>query len=94
MRRAFAEGRYTAVVRLKLADLKKQYLQHYVSWVLFALEHAQLEEREKTLSSLEEAYRGRDPLLLWIQSDPAYDFVHSDERYRAIIKGVGLPPAY
>jgi TolB-like protein/DNA-binding winged helix-turn-helix (wHTH) protein len=94
VRRAFAEGGYTAVVRWKLADLKKQSLQHYVSPVLFALAHAQLEQREETLGSLEEAYRGRDPLLLWVQNDPAYDFVHSDERYRAIIKGMGLPPAY
>ncbi len=94
VRRAFAEGGYAAVVRWKLADLKKQSLQHYVSPVFFALAHAQLEQREETLSSLEEAYRGRDPLLLWVQSDPAYDFVHSDERYRAIIQGMGLPPAY
>ena len=94
VRRAFAEGGYPAVVRWKLADLKKQSTQHYVSPVLFALEHAQLQQRAETLSLLEEAYRGRDPLLLWVQNDPAYDFVHSDERYRAIIKGMGLPPAY
>jgi len=94
VRRAFAGGGYAAVVRWKLADLKKQSLQHYVSPVFFALAHAQLEQREETLRSLEEAYRGRDPLLLWVQDDPAYDFVHSDERYRAIVKGMGLPPAY
>ena len=94
VRRAFAEGGYAAVVRWKLADLKKRSLQHYVSPVFFALAHAQLEQREETLSSLEEAYRGHDPLLLWVQDEPAYDFVHSDERYRAIIKGMGLPPAY
>jgi hypothetical protein len=29
-----------------------------------------------------------------VQNDPAYDFLHSDERYRSIIKRVGLPPAY
>ena len=94
VRRAFAEGGYAAVVRWKLADLKKRSLQHYVSPVFFALAHAQLEQREETLSSLEEAYRGHDPLLLWVQDEPAYDFVHSDERYRALIKGMGLPPAY
>lgn len=94
VRRAFAEGGYTAVIRWKLADLEKQSLQQYVSPVLFALAHAQLKQREETLSSLEEAYSGRDPLLLWVQDDPDYDFVHSDERYRAIIKGMGLVPAY
>ncbi|WP_058189218.1 winged helix-turn-helix domain-containing protein [Terracidiphilus gabretensis] len=94
VRRAFAEGGYTAVVRWNLADLKKQSLQHYVSPVLLALAHAQLQQREETLNSLEEAYRSRDPLLLWVQDDPAYDFVHSDERYRSVIKGMGLQPAY
>jgi tetratricopeptide (TPR) repeat protein len=94
LRRAFAQGGYPAVVRLELADLKKQSLRHYVSPVFFALAHAQLIEREETLRSLEDAYRVRDPLLLWIQNDPAYDFVHSDQRYRAILKGMGPPPAY
>jgi hypothetical protein len=40
------------------------------------------------------ANRQHSPLLLWIQNDPAYDFLHSDERYRSIIRGIGLPPAY
>jgi TolB-like protein/DNA-binding winged helix-turn-helix (wHTH) protein len=94
VRRAFAKGSYTAVVRWELAELKKQSLQRYISPVFFALAHAQLEQREESLSSLEEAYRVRDPLLRWVQDDPAYDFVHSDERYRVIIKGMGLPPVY
>jgi hypothetical protein len=34
----------------------------------------------------------RSPQILWIQTDPAYDFLHSDERYRALIQKVGLPP--
>ena len=82
------------MVRWELAELKKQSLQRYISPVFFALAHAQLEQREESLSSLEEAYRVRDPLLLWVQDDPAYDFVHFDERYRVIIKGMGLPPVY
>jgi hypothetical protein len=32
--------------------------------------------------------------LLWIQTDPAFDFLHTDERYRSIIRRVGLPPAW
>jgi tetratricopeptide (TPR) repeat protein len=94
VRRAFAEGGYPAVVRWKLAEMKKQSLQRYVSPVLFALEYAQLGQREETLQSLGEAYRVRDPLLLWVQDDPAYDFVHADERYRTVIRGMGLPPLY
>jgi hypothetical protein len=43
---------------------------------------------------LEEGYRQRVPDLLWIQNDPAYDFLHSDPRYRSIIQRIGLPPAW
>jgi hypothetical protein len=32
--------------------------------------------------------------MLDIQNDPAYDFLHSDERYRSIIRKIGLPPAW
>ena len=94
VRRAFAAGGYPTVVRWKLAELKKESLQHYISPVLFALDYAQLGEREETLRSLEEAYLVRDPLLLWVQDDPAYDFVHGDARYRTIIQGMGVPPVY
>ena len=60
-----------------------------------ALQTAQLGQREETLSLLEEGYRQHSPQLLSdVQSDPAYDFLHSDPRYRALIKNVGLPPAY
>jgi hypothetical protein len=29
-----------------------------------------------------------------MQNEPAFDFLHSDPRYRSIIDGMGLPPAY
>jgi hypothetical protein len=56
--------------------------------------YAQLGRREETLSLLEEAMRQHSPFLLWIQNDPAFDFLHSDERYRSLIRRIGLPPAY
>jgi hypothetical protein len=33
-------------------------------------------------------------LLLLIQSDPAFDFLHADPRYRSLIHQMGLPPMY
>ena len=94
VRRAFQQGGYHAVLEWKLAGLKKQSLKGYVSPVSFALVYAQLGQGEEAIRSLQEAYQQRSPQLLWIQTDPAYDFLHSDERYRAVIKGMGLPPAY
>ena len=51
-------------------------------------------DAEKTLALLEAGLRERNPSLLWIQCDPAYDFLHKDERYRSIIRKMGLPPAW
>ncbi|MGC1362662.1 MAG: hypothetical protein WA826_15930, partial [Silvibacterium sp.] len=95
IRRAFAHGGYRAAVLWNLANLKKQSLQHYVSPVDLSLQYAQLGMREETLNQLEEAYRQHAPQLVEdVQEDPAYDFLHSDERYRSIIRRMGLPPAY
>jgi TolB-like protein/DNA-binding winged helix-turn-helix (wHTH) protein/cytochrome c-type biogenesis protein CcmH/NrfG len=94
VRRAFEQGGYKAVIRWQLGDLKKKSSSQYVSPVDLSLLYAQLGDREKTLSLLEQGYREHSPLLLWVQNDPAYDFLHADERYRSIIKRVGLPPAY
>jgi hypothetical protein len=44
---------------------------------------------------LEQGVNERDPLLLFlIQSDPAFDFLHADPRYRSLIHKMGLPPMY
>jgi tetratricopeptide (TPR) repeat protein len=95
VRRAFQRGGYHAVLVWNLANMKKQVLKHYVSPVDFALQYAQLGEREETLAQLEEAYRQHSPgLVHGLQDDPAYDFLHSDERYRSLIKRIGLPPEY
>jgi hypothetical protein len=36
------------------------------------------------LHSLEAACDDRSPALVWVQHSPEFDFLHSDERYRAI----------
>jgi hypothetical protein len=43
----------------------------------------------------EQGVNERDPLLLLLaQSDPAFDFLHADPRYRSLIQKMGLPPMY
>jgi tetratricopeptide (TPR) repeat protein len=90
----YQKGGYSALLLWRINDLKQQALKKYASPVDFALQYAQLGQKEKTLSNLEAGLREHSPMLLWIQDDPAYDFLHSDERYRAIIKATGLPPLY
>ena len=91
--RAFPSGGYNAVVRCELANLKKKEQSQRVSTMGIARLQAMLGEHEKTLALLEQALNERDPLLLWIQTDPAFDFLHKDKRYRAVVQKIGLPPA-
>ena len=53
-----------------------------------------LRSTEETLRYLEQAYEERSPFLVFVQSDANFDFLHAEPRYRAIIKKMGLPPAY
>jgi tetratricopeptide (TPR) repeat protein len=94
VRRAFQRGGYKGAIAWQVSELKKKSATQYVSPYDFAYCYAQLGEREQTLASLEESYRPHSMQLLWMQTEPAFDFLHSDERYRAIIKGIGLTPAY
>jgi TolB-like protein/DNA-binding winged helix-turn-helix (wHTH) protein len=92
--RQFERGGYKAVVVGQVDFYKKLSEKQYVSPLQRATYNAQLGRREETLALLEEGYQQHDPELLWIQNDPAYDFLHGDERYRSIIRRIGLPPAY
>jgi TolB-like protein/DNA-binding winged helix-turn-helix (wHTH) protein len=94
VQRAYSQGGYPAVVRWQLSVFEKLSQTQYLSPEFLANLHAQLGQRDQALALLEEGYRQRSPQILWIQTDPAYDFLHSDERYRALIKKVGLPPSY
>jgi tetratricopeptide (TPR) repeat protein len=94
VRRNFERGGYKAVVVGQLDYYKKLSEKKYVSRLELAKYEAQLGRREETLAFLEEGYEQHDPELLWIQNDPAYDFLHGDERYRSLIKRIGFPPAF
>ena len=94
LRRAFAEGGYKAVLRWKMDGLKMKASKGYVSPVELANLAVQLGDTEQALTLLEAGYREHATPLLWIQNDPAFDSLHKDERYRTIVRAVGLPPAY
>jgi hypothetical protein len=79
------------------ADPEQQYRRaqkEYFSPLQLADLYAQLGLKEPTIHFLEEAYKERSPRLVWLQSWPAYDFLHSDQRYQNIVRQIGLPPAF
>ena len=94
VRRVFEQGGYRAVVQWQIRDLEHKSTTQYVSPVLLADLYGQLGQRDKTLALLEEAYSQHSPHLLDIQNNNDFDFLHSDEHYRSLIRRVGLPPAW
>jgi hypothetical protein len=78
-----------------LAAVEKRARTRRVSTFAFADLHGRLSEHDETLALLEKGVNERDPLLLLVaQSDPAFDFLHADARYRSLIQKMGLPPMY
>ena len=90
----YRRGGFRAVLEWKPEVAKRRAAKEYVSPMEFADMYGQLRRREETLWYLEQAYAERAPSLVFVQSDPNFDFLHADPRYRAIIKKMGLPPAY
>jgi TolB-like protein/DNA-binding winged helix-turn-helix (wHTH) protein/Tfp pilus assembly protein PilF len=92
LRRAWDRGGARGFVRWQLDRRLLQSKSRYVSPVELASYYAQLGEKERTLALLEEGYRQHSTDTLWIQEDPAYDFLHSDSRFRAIVQRTGVAP--
>jgi len=91
VRRAFASGGYPAVVRVRLAAQEKKAQTTRVSTFILGELHGMLGEREKTLALLEQGVSERDPLLTFqMQADPAFDFLHGEPRYRALVQQMNL----
>lgn len=94
IRLAFKEKGFRGVsewmLNNQLAESKKKYVS---PWNL-AWNYAHLRRKEETLAALDDAYKQRSPWIIFVQQQPVFDFLHSDERYRALVKKIGLPPAY
>jgi len=56
-----------------------------------ALVQARLGPAPAALECLEDAYRPRDPYLVWLKTDPRFDILHGDPRFRRLLGGVGIP---
>jgi TolB-like protein/DNA-binding winged helix-turn-helix (wHTH) protein len=94
LRRAWDRGGARGFVRWQLSRRLLQSKSRYVSPVELASYYAQLGDKERTLALLEEGCQQHATDILWIQGDPAYDFLHSDSRFRSIVQRTGVVPAY
>jgi TolB-like protein/DNA-binding winged helix-turn-helix (wHTH) protein len=94
IQRAYESGGRRAVLQLRLNDLRTRSRTEYVSPFDLAEACADLGMKDKTLRYLEDAYREHALDLVFLQQEPNFDFLHSDERYQALVKKIGMPPTW
>jgi Tfp pilus assembly protein PilF len=73
-----------------LRELDKLAERAYVSKFLLASVQAALGDKDKAFALLEMAREERDPDLIWLKTDPKYDYLRSDQRYEELLKKIGL----
>lgn len=80
----------TDSARTLLALLKEKSKTEYVPSYWIAAVHAALGDREEAFASLDEAYSEHDASLAFLKVDPLFDNLRSDERFRSILRKIGL----
>lgn len=91
---AFERGGLRAVLDWKLSELKERARQgEYVAPLELADVYACLKRKDEALDYIDRAYQEHDPQLVHLQTNPVYDFLHSDPHYQSIIRKIGLPAA-
>ena len=74
-----------------LLELRARSMQSYVSPVFLARLYLVSGDHQHALDQLQLAYQGRDPYLVWLKVERAFDPLRSDQRFRDILRRVGFP---
>jgi len=92
LQRGYARGNYKGAIR----DWMKAYLtpskgqdlpRFFAAWL-----YANLGDNDQAFTLLEEAYQQHDGVVVYLKSDPIWDPIRSDPRFKELIRRVGLPP--
>ena len=94
LRRAFDSGGRNGAASWWLRYAQSQKINGYVPPLGLALAYAQAQNKEQTLKYLEQCYAEHSSKLIFLQNNPIFDFLHSDQHYRALVTKLGLPPAW
>jgi len=62
----------------------------YFSPMFISRVYAGMGEVDKAIEWMEKAYEERDPAFSLIKSVPSHDYMHSDPRFKALLKKMGL----
>ena len=92
MGHAYRSGGLPAVKLEILSSLKLKAAKEYTSRLRMAEVAAGAGHKEEAIRYLEQAFEMHDPFLIHLQHNPDLDSLHSDPRYWAIVKKMGMPP--
>jgi serine/threonine protein kinase/lipoprotein NlpI len=74
-----------------LTQLKNRSKQNYVPAYFFAEVYVGLGDKEQAVASLEKAYADRSMMLTWLTTDPELEGLHSEPRFKDLVRRMGLP---
>lgn len=73
-----------------IEEFKEEARQTYVDPVHVATIYSGLRDSEKTLAWLEKAFEVRSTWLIYLNSDPRFDWLHSNPKFRDLLKRIGF----
>jgi TolB-like protein/DNA-binding winged helix-turn-helix (wHTH) protein/Tfp pilus assembly protein PilF len=88
--KAWVHGGEKAVEQWGAERIQAHARSSYVSEFDLATATAYTGDKDQTLKHLESAYRDREPEMIELQYEPLFDILHSDSRYQALVKKIGL----
>jgi TolB-like protein/DNA-binding winged helix-turn-helix (wHTH) protein len=90
--RAFATVGYRAAQREVARQMELYYRKGELDRpVQIAVAYARLRDKDQSLRWLEQAYKDYDQDLMGIFPEPEFDFLHSDSRFKNLMRRLGLP---
>ncbi len=90
--RAYALAGRKAEARKTLNEWRERAQQSYVPSSFFAQVHVALGEKREALTWLAKAYADRDPYLVRLKVNPAFESIRSDPEFQDLLRRLGLPP--
>jgi tetratricopeptide (TPR) repeat protein len=73
-----------------LEEISRRALSDYISPVSIAYIYTALGEKDRAFENLDRAIFDRDPNILGLKTNPLFDGLRSDARYRALLKKMQL----
>lgn len=87
---AYARSGLEDQARAILKQLEEMRQRERSSAYLLAMLHSGLDEKEKALTALENAFEDRDARLALLKIDPHFDGLRSEPRFQQLLRGLRL----